>query len=72
MTTGAGASAARLPSSSGSATSRAGSTSWSTAPGVVVMRHSGRWLVAAEVAEDYGVVDEHGHLPASNRAQFLG
>jgi hypothetical protein len=57
MTTGAG---------------RVGSMSWSTAPGVVVMRHSGRWLVAAEVAADYGVVDEHGHLPASNRAQFLG
>jgi hypothetical protein len=35
-----------------------------------VMRHSGRWLVAAEVAADYGVVDEHGHLPASNRTQF--
>jgi NAD(P)-dependent dehydrogenase (short-subunit alcohol dehydrogenase family) len=35
-----------------------------------VMRHTGRWLVAAEVAADYGVVDEHGHLPASNRSQF--
>jgi NAD(P)-dependent dehydrogenase (short-subunit alcohol dehydrogenase family) len=34
------------------------------------MRYSGRWLVAAEVAADYGVVDEHGHLPASNRARF--
>ena len=35
-----------------------------------VMRHSGRWLVGAEVAADYGVVDEHGHLPASNRSRF--
>ncbi len=36
-----------------------------------VMRHSGRWLIAAEVAADYGVVDEHGHLPESNRGRFL-
>jgi NAD(P)-dependent dehydrogenase (short-subunit alcohol dehydrogenase family) len=36
-----------------------------------VMRQSGRWLVAAEVAAAYGVVDEHGHLPHSNRDQFL-
>ena len=35
-----------------------------------VLRHTGRWLVAAEVAADYGVVDEHGRLPASNRSQF--
>jgi hypothetical protein len=27
---------------------------------------------ARQVAADYGVVDEHGHLPTSNRAQFLG
>ena len=37
-----------------------------------VVRHSGRWLVAAEVARDYGVTDEHGHLPESNRGRFLG
>ncbi len=36
-----------------------------------VMRHSGRWLIAAEVAADYGVVDENGHLPHSNRSLFL-
>jgi hypothetical protein len=28
--------------------------------------------VAAEVAESYGVTDEHGVRPASNRAQILG
>lgn len=39
---------------------------------VDVMRHSGRWLVAAEPAEDYGVVDEHGSLPHSNRRRLLG
>ncbi len=33
---------------------------------------TGRWLVAAEVAEAYGVTDEHGVRPASNRAQILG
>jgi NAD(P)-dependent dehydrogenase (short-subunit alcohol dehydrogenase family) len=37
-----------------------------------VMRLTGRWLVAAEVADAYGVVDEHGHLPHSNRPQILG
>jgi NAD(P)-dependent dehydrogenase (short-subunit alcohol dehydrogenase family) len=36
-----------------------------------VMRHSGRWLIAAEVAADYGVLDEHGGLPGSNRDRFL-
>ena len=37
-----------------------------------VMRLSGRWLVAAEIADAYGVVDEHGHLPLSNRPEILG
>ena len=32
---------------------------------------TGRWLVAAEVAESYGLTDEHGGVrPASNRAQI--
>jgi NAD(P)-dependent dehydrogenase (short-subunit alcohol dehydrogenase family) len=33
---------------------------------------TGRWLVAAEVAESYGVTDEHGDRPASNRSKILG
>lgn len=37
-----------------------------------VLRLSGRWLVAAELAAAYGVVDEHGHLPSSNRPDILG
>ena len=37
-----------------------------------VLRLTGRWLVAAEVAAAYGVTDEHGHLPASNRPRILG
>jgi NAD(P)-dependent dehydrogenase (short-subunit alcohol dehydrogenase family) len=37
-----------------------------------VMRLTGRWLVAAEVAAAYGVVDEHGELPRSNRPDILG
>lgn len=37
-----------------------------------VMRLTGRWLVAAEVAATYGLVDEHGHLPTSNRPEILG
>jgi NAD(P)-dependent dehydrogenase (short-subunit alcohol dehydrogenase family) len=37
-----------------------------------VFELTGRWLVAAEVAESYGVTDEHGVRPASNRAQMLG
>ena len=37
-----------------------------------VLRLTGRWLVAAEVAAQYGVVDEHGTLPASNRQEILG
>ena len=36
-----------------------------------VIRHSGRWLIAAELAATYGVVDEHGELPRSNRELFL-
>jgi NAD(P)-dependent dehydrogenase (short-subunit alcohol dehydrogenase family) len=36
-----------------------------------VMRVTGQWLIAAEVAAQYGVVDEFGHLPESNRARFL-
>jgi dehydrogenase/reductase SDR family member 1 len=37
-----------------------------------VLRLSGRWVVAAEVAAAYGVTDESGHLPASNRPAILG
>ena len=37
-----------------------------------VLRLSGRWLVVAEAAAAYGVTDEHGHLPASNRPSILG
>ncbi|MDF2748330.1 MAG: hypothetical protein K0S98_2617, partial [Propionibacteriaceae bacterium] len=37
-----------------------------------VFELTGRWLVAAEVAESYGLTDEHGVRPASNRAQILG
>ncbi len=37
-----------------------------------VLRLTGRWLVAAEVAAAYGVTDEHGVLPASNRPEILG
>ena len=37
-----------------------------------VLRLSGRWLVAAEVAAAYDVVDEHGRLPRSNRRDLLG
>lgn len=33
---------------------------------------TGRWLVAAEVAESYGVTDEHGGRPTSNRSKILG
>jgi hypothetical protein len=31
---------------------------------------TGRWLVAAELAAEYGVTDEHGVLPRSNREQI--
>jgi NAD(P)-dependent dehydrogenase (short-subunit alcohol dehydrogenase family) len=37
-----------------------------------VLRLTGRWLVAAEVAAGYGVTDEHGRLPGSNRPAILG
>ena len=37
-----------------------------------VLRLTGRWLVAAEVAAHYGVTDEHGVLPHSNRPEILG
>jgi NAD(P)-dependent dehydrogenase (short-subunit alcohol dehydrogenase family) len=37
-----------------------------------VLRLTGRWLVAAELAADYGVTDEHGVLPHSNRRAILG
>jgi NAD(P)-dependent dehydrogenase (short-subunit alcohol dehydrogenase family) len=37
-----------------------------------VFRLTGRWLVAAEVAAAYGVQDEHGVLPESNRPAILG
>jgi NAD(P)-dependent dehydrogenase (short-subunit alcohol dehydrogenase family) len=36
------------------------------------MRLTGQWLVAAELAATYGVVDEHGHRPDSNRQRILG
>src|SRR5215217_5810944 len=36
------------------------------------LRLTGRWLVAAEVAAAYGVTDEHGRLPHSNRPAILG
>ena len=32
---------------------------------------TGRWLVAAELAEEYGVVDENGERPISNRSRHL-
>jgi len=37
-----------------------------------VMRVSGQWLVAAEVAAELDVVDEHGRAPHSNRSEILG
>ena len=37
-----------------------------------VFELTGRWLVAAEVAESYGVTDEHGGHPTSNRNKILG
>jgi dehydrogenase/reductase SDR family member 1 len=37
-----------------------------------VFELTGRWLVAAEVAESYAVTDEHGGRPVSNRAKILG
>jgi dehydrogenase/reductase SDR family member 1 len=37
-----------------------------------VFEFTGRWLVAAEIAEGYGVTDEHGVRPASNRATIFG
>jgi NAD(P)-dependent dehydrogenase (short-subunit alcohol dehydrogenase family) len=37
-----------------------------------VMRLTGQWLVAAELAATYGVVDEHGHRPDSNRKRIMG
>jgi NAD(P)-dependent dehydrogenase (short-subunit alcohol dehydrogenase family) len=36
------------------------------------MRLTGQWLVAAELAATYGVVDEHGHRPDSNRQRIMG
>jgi NAD(P)-dependent dehydrogenase (short-subunit alcohol dehydrogenase family) len=33
---------------------------------------TGRWLVAAEVADTYGLTDEHGGRPTSNRSTILG
>jgi NAD(P)-dependent dehydrogenase (short-subunit alcohol dehydrogenase family) len=36
------------------------------------LRRTGEWLVAAELAEAYGVTDEHGHRPTSNREAILG
>jgi len=37
-----------------------------------VLRLTGRWLVAAELAADYGVTDEHRVRPHSNRGAILG
>ncbi|WP_167043178.1 SDR family NAD(P)-dependent oxidoreductase [Salinibacterium sp. ZJ454] len=37
-----------------------------------LFRLTGRWLVAAEVAAAYGVTDEAGELPDSNRAWITG
>jgi NAD(P)-dependent dehydrogenase (short-subunit alcohol dehydrogenase family) len=37
-----------------------------------VLDKSGRWLVAAELAEEYGFTDVDGSRPASCRAQMLG
>jgi dehydrogenase/reductase SDR family protein 1 len=37
-----------------------------------VMEKSGRWLVAAELAEEYGVTDVDGARPRSLRPQLLG
>jgi NAD(P)-dependent dehydrogenase (short-subunit alcohol dehydrogenase family) len=37
-----------------------------------VFRLTGRWLVAAEIAAAYGITDEHGALPESNRPSILG
>ena len=37
-----------------------------------VLRRSGQWLVAAEIAAEYGVVDEHGVLPRSSREKMTG
>ena len=37
-----------------------------------VMRLTGRWIVAAEAAAEYRVVDEHGRLSHSNRPAILG
>ena len=33
---------------------------------------TGRWLVAAETADTYGLTDEHGDRPTSNRSTILG
>ncbi|HEX8510633.1 MAG TPA: SDR family NAD(P)-dependent oxidoreductase [Propionibacteriaceae bacterium] len=35
-------------------------------------RLTGRWLVVAELAAAYGVTDEHGRQPVSNRPAILG
>jgi NAD(P)-dependent dehydrogenase (short-subunit alcohol dehydrogenase family) len=37
-----------------------------------VLAKSGRWLVAAELAEEYGFTDTDGKRPASCRAEMLG
>ena len=33
---------------------------------------TGRWLVAAELAEQYQIVDEEGQRPVSNRSRHMG
>lgn len=37
-----------------------------------IMDKSGRWLVAAELAEEYGFTDIDGKRPISCRADMLG
>ena len=37
-----------------------------------VLEKSGRWLVAAELADEYGFTDTDGRRPASCRAEMLG
>jgi hypothetical protein len=37
-----------------------------------ILRLTGRPLVAAEVAAAYGITDENGVLPASNREKITG
>jgi hypothetical protein len=49
-----------------------GRTVAALAAGDDVFRLTGRTLVAAEVAAAYGITDENGELPHSNRASITG